>query len=256
MLSVITKLKPAKTSPNSLGSPLRVLANTIAIFIFSQVLVSFLVTILVSLVDYGYGSKFLSENSITAGFLFVLFAEGLVVFLVFKLVRRRGLGLEAIGLGRKPVWDDLAKILIGFFLFFGLVLAVNMIIKLLFPDFKTDQKQNLGFNDLRTNYETVLAFIALVLFPPIGEEILVRGYLYSGLRAGLKLAPAVISTSFVFAIAHLEIGSGGPLVWGAAIQTFVLSLVLIYLREKSGALYAGMGLHMLNNLIAFFVIYH
>jgi membrane protease YdiL (CAAX protease family) len=61
-------------------------------------------------------------------------------------------------------------------------------------------------------------------------------------------------TSFIFGAAHLELGSGSPLVWGAAIDTFLLSVVLVYLREKTGALYAGMLVHMLNNLIAFLVV--
>jgi membrane protease YdiL (CAAX protease family) len=42
--------------------------------------------------------------------------------------------------------------------------------------------------------------------------------------------------------------------WAAAFDTFILSVVLVYLREKTGALYAGMLVHMLNNLLAFFVV--
>jgi len=61
-------------------------------------------------------------------------------------------------------------------------------------------------------------------------------------------------TSLVFGLAHLEFGSGGPLVWAAAIDTFLLSIILVYLRERTGALYAGILLHMLNNFIAFFVV--
>jgi membrane protease YdiL (CAAX protease family) len=72
--------------------------------------------------------------------------------------------------------------------------------------------------------------------PPLGEEILVRGYLFSGLRMVWRFLPAVIVTSLLFGAAHLEFGGGGPLVWAAAIDTFILSVVLCFLRERSGAL--------------------
>ncbi|MGH9351096.1 MAG: lysostaphin resistance A-like protein, partial [Terriglobia bacterium] len=86
---------------------------------------------------------------------------------------------------------------------------------------------------------------------PLGEETLVRGYLYSGLRKYWRFWPALLFTSLLFGAAHLEFGAGGPLVWAAAIDTFLLSVVLCYLRERTGALYAGILVHMLNNLIAF-----
>jgi len=49
----------------------------------------------------------------------------------------------------------------------------------------------------------------------------------------------------------LQARSGQPLLWVAGIDTFILSLVLIYLREKTDSLYASIGLHMLKNTIAF-----
>jgi membrane protease YdiL (CAAX protease family) len=54
----------------------------------------------------------------------------------------------------------------------------------------------------------------------------------------------------------LQTGQGASLLWAAGVDTFVLSLVLVYLREKTGALYAGMLVHSLNNLIAFGVHFH
>jgi membrane protease YdiL (CAAX protease family) len=82
-------------------------------------------------------------------------------------------------------------------------------------------------------------------------EILVRGYLYSGLRSNWKFLPAALLTSLMFGLAHLQLGSGAAVVWAAGIDTFVLSMVLVYLREKTGVLYAGILVHALNNLIAF-----
>jgi membrane protease YdiL (CAAX protease family) len=143
--------------------------------------------------------------------------------------------------------------LIGFGVFYLLLIVAGIIVNSLSPTL-TDQKQNLGFTNITSGTDNILAFISLVLLPPLGEETLIRGYLYSGLRQVWRFLPALLTTSLIFGAAHLELGSGSALVWGAAIDTFLLSVVLVYLREKTGALYAGMLVHMLNNLIAFFVV--
>jgi len=181
----------------------------------------------------------------------VLIAEGLAAYFVIGLVRRRGMKLSAIGLGRRPVWNDVWRAAGGFVVFYALLIVAGVLLSLLIPSFNTNQTQDLGFNNINTSSQNVLAFIALVLLPPLGEEPLVRGYLYSGLRKHFTFRRAMILTSLLFGLAHLEFGNGGPLVWGAAIDTFILSVVLVYLREKSGALWAGMLVHFLNNLVAF-----
>jgi membrane protease YdiL (CAAX protease family) len=71
------------------------------------------------------------------------------------------------------------------------------------------------------------------------------------LKKGLNVFWACAITSSLFAIAHLQVGSGEPLLWSAAVDTFVLSLILIYLREKTGSLWTSVGLHSLKNFIAF-----
>ena len=101
----------------------------------------------------------------------------------------------------------------------------------------------------------MLVFISLVLLPPVVEEIVARGFLYTGLRSKLPKIVAALITSALFAAAHLQWGSGAPLLWVAALDTFTLSLVLVYLREKTGGLAASMGVHMLKNGLAFVVLF-
>ena len=69
-----------------------------------------------------------------------------------------------------------------------------------------------------------------------------------------KIVAALI-TSIIFATAHLEFGEGAPLLWVAAIDTFVLSLALVYVRERTGRLWGSMGVHALKNTVAFVSIY-
>jgi membrane protease YdiL (CAAX protease family) len=55
----------------------------------------------------------------------------------------------------------------------------------------------------------------------------------------------------VFGLPHLaQGGDAGPL-WIAFIDTFILSMVLVWLREQTGNLWAGIVLHAIKNGIAF-----
>jgi membrane protease YdiL (CAAX protease family) len=230
-----------------LGHPTWVIFNVLFIFVFSQTLAALLVQLFARFINpYGDGSI---SGSAVAEFFYVLLAEGLAVAFVLFILKRRKLSLERIGLGRRPRWQDLTKGLIGFGAFYALLIIAAGVIGLFFPDINKGT-QDVGFNNLNGHLDTLLALLALVLLPPLGEETLIRGYLYSGLRAKLRFIPALLITSLLFGAAHLATGASGVL-WGAGLNTFVLSVVLVYLRENSGALYAGMLVHMLNNLVAF-----
>jgi len=132
---------------------------------------------------------------------------------------------------------------------------VYFLSQFLLPNINYNQKQDLGFNSVAGSNQMVLVFISLVILPPIAEEIMMRGLLFSGLRTRLKLLPAMVITSALFAVAHLEFGSGNALLWTAAMDTFILSLVLCFLREKTHSLIPGMILHGLKNCIAFVYLY-
>jgi membrane protease YdiL (CAAX protease family) len=243
--------KSDKRPAKNLGGRLRVIVNTLLIFLFSQLVAAFIAELGLSLIHPH--SNLGLDSSVGAQFVYVLIAEGLAAYLAIRLVKKRGLPLSFIGLGRRPKRSDLLKAAIGFGIFYALLITAGIIVNALSPNL-TNQKQDVGFNNIHSSLEHVLAFISLVIIPPLGEETLVRGYLYSGLRKVWRFWPALLVTSLVFGAAHLQLGGGTPLVWAAAIDTFLLSIVLVFLREKTGAIYAGILVHMLNNLIAFFVI--
>jgi membrane protease YdiL (CAAX protease family) len=237
------------------GHPALVIVTALAIFFVSQVVAFLFVGIIDSLLHPGAKPEDLVDSSAPAQFFYILLAEGLAVLLVYLVLKWRGQNMAKIGLGRRPVAVDILKGLLGFAAFFAILIVVNAFLSHWFPDLNKEQ-QDVGFNTLNTSVDKLFALMALVILPPIGEETLVRGYLYSGLRAKWRFMPAMIVTSLMFGLAHLQTGSGASVLWAAGIDTFVLSLVLVYLREKTGALYAGMLVHALNNLIAFGVHFH
>jgi membrane protease YdiL (CAAX protease family) len=194
------------------------------------------------------------NNSVTAQFVYIILAEAFTVGAIYLFLRRYKLGLGSIGL-RRPRWSDplygLAAVPAYFLLYFVTVGAVSHFV----PGLNVNQQQQIGFTSVHGSTQLIMTFISLVVLPPLAEEIMVRGFLYSSLKKGMPTVAAVVVTSAIFASAHLpEGGAAGPL-YIAALDTFVLSLVLIYLREKTGGLWASITLHALKNGIAFVALF-
>ena len=159
-------------------------------------------------------------------------------------------GLRSIGL-KRPRWQDPLYALGGFPVYYLILITAVVLAKALVPALDINQAQDLGLNDRYNATQLVFIFICLAVLAPVAEELLFRGLIYSSLKKALPSWGAVVLTSGLFAAGHLaEGGASGPL-YIAAIDTFVLSLVLIYLREKTGRIWASIGLHSLKNIIAF-----
>ncbi len=77
------------------------------------------------------------------------------------------------------------------------------------------------------------------LFGPFTEEVLFRGFLQPALREVLGAGRAILLSSFLFALVHLD-----PYVF---LQVFLLGLVLAYLFEKTGTLLASISVHIFHN---------
>jgi len=193
-------------------------------------------------------------NTVPAEFVFIVLAEAAVVISIYLFTRRYKQGFKLIGL-RRPRWSDPLFGVAAVLPYFVLYLLTVGVVSSLVHSLNVNQQQQLGFNNVTGGGQLLMTFISLVILPPIAEEIMVRGFLYSSLKKALPTIWAVLLTSALFAAAHLpEGGSSGPL-WIAALDTFVLSLVLIYLREKTGGLYASMTLHAIKNGVAFTALF-
>lgn len=193
-------------------------------------------------------------NSVPAQFFYTLLAEAFTVGIVYWFIRHYKTAWAAIGL-KRPRWLDPGIGLLSFPVYLVVYVALVSIASKIFPGLNISQSQDIGFTSVHGFVQLSLTFISLVILPPLAEEILVRGFLFTSLKKGLPVVGAAIITSLVFAAAHLpEGGSAGPL-WIAAIDTFTLSLVLCYLRQKTGSLWAGITLHALKNGVAFVTLF-
>ena len=94
----------------------------------------------------------------------------------------------------------------------------------------------------------IIAFVVflIVIVAPVSEEVFFRGFMFAGLRRSMPLWIAAVISAVVWGSLHL---TGGNV--GVAIQLAVFGVILAYLYERSGSLWAPIMAHGLNNAIAF-----
>jgi membrane protease YdiL (CAAX protease family) len=226
---------------------------TVVIYFAAQFLGSFLLLSVAWLRGWDQNQIQAWVQHIWPQFVYVALVEGTTLAMLAWFLRRRKAIWAAIGLVR-PKLRDLAYTGLGIVIYFPLLIAAMTIVQNWLPRINLDQPQQLGFTGAH-GPALALVFISLCVLPPLTEEILVRGFLYSGLRRKLPKITAAIITSLLFAAAHLEFGQNAPLLWSAAIDTFILSMVLVYLRQRTGSLWASIGLHTFKNSIAFVALF-
>jgi membrane protease YdiL (CAAX protease family) len=236
-------------------NPIVAIFFVLAVFYVSQIIGGALLSIYPSFKHWttSQATAWLND-SVAAQFTFVLIAEVLSIWAIYLFLKQFKVGWASIGL-KKPRLRD---VVVGFAaapVYYILYLGVVSGATALLPKIDINQEQQIGFGSVHGPAAMIMTYISLAVLPPIAEEIMVRGFLYSSLKKALPTLWAVLATSAIFAAAHLpEGGASGPL-WIGAIDTFVLSLVLIYLREKTGSLWASITLHAIKNSVAFFALF-
>ncbi len=182
-----------------------------------------------------------------------LLAGGIVYALVLLLVilpiwamRKFPYVLKVLGVTKKPTREILWLPVFTWVAYMGATIIAAMVASLA-PWIDMDQVQETGFQDLGLPVEYALAFIALVILPPIAEELLFRGYLFGRLREKFGFWSSALVVSVVFGIVHMQ--------WNVGVDVAVLSMFLCYLRERTGSIWASIVLHALKNSVAYFLLF-
>ena len=88
----------------------------------------------------------------------------------------------------------------------------------------------------------VIAFVLVGAWGPIAEEIFFRGFAMPGLANRYSMAAAVMLSSALFALAHLDIASLVP--------TFILGLALAWVYLRTRSIWPCIFMHGLHNTAA------
>jgi membrane protease YdiL (CAAX protease family) len=252
---ILKKLKKNRP-PRPVGwGPISAVLTTLVVYFGSQIIAAYI--IVQYLILRGTGKDHVVsavDGSIPLQFFFILFAEAAVLLMLWMFMRWRGISWPRIGV-KKPSLNNLAYAIPGYVIYFIAILIVFLLVKQFVPNIDIDQSQQVGFDDAAGKGALALVFAALVILPAVTEEIMIRGFLYGGLRNKLPFLQAALLTSIIFGLAHLQLGDGKSPVWIAAVDTFTLSMVLVWLREKTGNVWAGVIVHMLKNSMAFLALF-
>lgn len=248
--------KPVPTKPVDAvkWTPTAAVVVTVLAFFVSQVVTALFLGLIAGSLGWDEKQIELWFLTVTGQFIFVLIAEALTLGVLWWFLKRRKASIRSLGFHRKPIPKDLALIVGGFVVYFVLLIVATSLAGGVF-NVDIEQDQDVGFKAVTTNLDMLMAFASLVLLPPVVEEVVFRGFLYGGLRRRLGIWSATFVASLMFAAPHLLASEDGSLLWVAAVDTFVLSYVLCYLRERTGNLWASIGVHALKNGLAFIYLF-
>jgi membrane protease YdiL (CAAX protease family) len=124
-----------------------------------------------------------------------------------------------------------------------LIFAHNSLLNLLGVDTQGDQILEM-FNQLDS---PVWFFLVAAVIAPIVEELFFRGFLFQGFRQSYGWLPALLLSSAIFGVAHLD-----PV---SLVPTFVLGCVLAYLFHRSNSVWPGIIFHATVNSMSLIAVY-
>jgi membrane protease YdiL (CAAX protease family) len=159
---------------------------------------------------------------------------------VYDMLRRRAHQATALWLPRLPL-----AILAGYAAAFLSVEVYGIVVSLLGLGFLEPGEQ-LPKALFDSDVVVALTGAVIVFAAPVAEEILFRGFLFGGLRRYMPFWAAALASGFIFSLAHGNVG--------LIIPFTLVGAILAYTYERSGTIFASMGVHFVFNTVSFTLI--
>lgn len=148
------------------------------------------------------------------------------------------------GLRRALPWRTLGWAAVGMVSFYVLTAVYAAIVD---PSAEQDVTESLGAED--STIGLIAAGVMVIAIAPVVEEVFFRGFLYRALRTRYPIAIAAVIDGLVFGLIHFDFeGADGLLILP---PLALLGVIFCLVYERTGTLYAVIGMHALNNTIAF-----
>jgi len=162
-----------------------------------------------------------------------------------SLPARWKLGLQALGFKHFNTLQALGLLFVLIVAILAIDNLYQYVITLFHLNLQTNDQELLQEGQ-KMPYTTYATLLVAVFVAPFCEEIFFRGFIFMGLRKVMPVGVAIIASSFLFAVAHADLGSFAVL--------FVIGIVLAFMRWRTRSLWPGIFLHMLNNGIGALVV--
>jgi membrane protease YdiL (CAAX protease family) len=173
---------------------------------------------------------------------------GLVV--VLMLLRRRGVVLAEVVGPLRPVARHVGiGVGLGLVALIGSTLLVSLLVTLSGSEATPEQVLTEGIAD--TPVALLLAALAAVVMAPIAEELLFRGLLHRGLRQRMRRPSALVLSSVLFAVVHVDVAASQPL---ALVGLTFVGVVLALAHERTGSLLVPVVIHATHNALTLLAV--
>jgi membrane protease YdiL (CAAX protease family) len=84
----------------------------------------------------------------------------------------------------------------------------------------------------------------VALVAPVSEELLFRGYAFSGWVGKMGPWGAILVPAVLFTACHIQYG------WAGLLYVFIMGVTLGVLRWRTGSVYPGIAIHAAANLLS------
>lgn len=160
------------------------------------------------------------------------------VLLLVLFARRTGADVAwYLGL----IWPRRGQLVFGFLAMAGLIILGDALGWLTGRRLVTQFQRDI-YSSASAAGRIAWLWLAIVVFTPLGEELIFRGFLFRGwLRTPRDGWPVIVATALLWAVIHLQYD------WYVIGQIFVFGLMLGWLRWATGSTILAMLLHALIN---------
>jgi membrane protease YdiL (CAAX protease family) len=146
------------------------------------------------------------------------------------------------GLRPTRFWPAVGWAALGLLCFYVFAAVYAAVVQ---PDVEQTVTEDLGADE--GTLGLILAGLMVIVVAPAAEEFFFRGFFYRALRSRLAVIPAAAVDGVVFGLLHFEGEDALAILPPLAVLGFVFCLVY----ERTGSLYPVIGLHALNNAVAY-----
>jgi hypothetical protein len=184
--------------------------------------------------ELGDSKVFLQLGTVAQQLLFI----GAALLLASRTLRPRG---WHFGLRRSRLWPTVGWAALGYLAYWVLAITYVAIVR---PDGEQKTLDDLGTGD--GTLWLVAAAVLVIVAAPIAEEFFFRGFFYRALRTKLPVVAAALLVGTLFGAIHL-----GSTPLEILPPLIFLGVIFCLVYEKTGTLFSVIGLHALNNTLAF-----
>jgi uncharacterized protein len=148
------------------------------------------------------------------------------------------------GLRPTRFWPAVGWATLGIASFYVLVAIYTAIVQ---PDAEQSVAQDLGAD--QGTFGLVAAGLMVICVAPVAEEFFFRGFFYRALRSRYSVIVAAAIDGLLFGVIHYDFSGADALLILPPLGALGFVFCLVY--ERTGSIYPVIGLHALNNAIAF-----